>query len=93
MPDWALTLFRSGAVADIAIAVLVVETAALLWMRQRLELTARSLLFNAASGIALILALRAALVAPDAPLWVAFWLSAAFVAHLGDLRMRMGQPN
>ncbi len=88
VPDWLLPLFRSGAVADIAIAVLVIETAILLAMRHRFGLAGASLLANAVSGIALILALRAALVAPDQPHWIAIWLLAGFAGHLADLRLR-----
>jgi len=89
MPDWALSLFRSGAVADIAVAVLVIETAILVAMRQRFGLAIAPLLCNAAAGIALILALRAALVAPQSPVWVALWLTLGFAAHMGDVWIRM----
>lgn len=85
MPDWAISLFRSGHVADIAIAVLLLETAYLA-IKGRGAL--RPLLFNAASGISLMLALRTALTAPDAYPMIAFWLIAGFATHLGDVFSR-----
>ena len=88
MPDWFLALFRDGTVAYIAIGVLLIETAALLIMRERFGFGAASLLFNAASGIALLLALYGALANPENTLWIALWLSAGFVAHVGDLLVR-----
>ena len=91
MPDWLVSLFNSGAVAGLAIAVLVIETAILFSLRRRLGLTATPLLCNAASGIALIMALRAALIAPQEPLWIAVWLFAGFVAHLGDIWSRVNR--
>ena len=90
MPDWLLVLFRDGTVAYIAIGVLLIETAALIFMRRRLGLHAASLFFNAASGIALLLALYGALSNPDNHIWIAACMIAGFGAHVCDLLVRAG---
>lgn len=78
-------LVRGGSVTLLALAILGLEGLAILfWTRgaQRLPLLA-----NALSGMALILALRAALLG-QAPLWVALWLGLGFAAHVADVVVR-----
>lgn len=80
-------LFASGHVID-AILVLVACEAGILavWARGRVAL--RPLLFNLASGAALMLAVRGALTA--APWWaVAACLLAACLAHATELGLRL----
>ncbi len=85
MPDWVISLFTSGRVADIAIAVLIIETALLYRMRRG---ALRPLLFNAASGISLMLALRTALTDPTNYIMIAAWLLLGFATHIGDVFTR-----
>jgi hypothetical protein len=79
-------LVRDGTVALLALAVLGLEGLAILLVAKgqaRLPLLA-----NALSGVALILALRAALL-DQAPHWVALWLGLSFAAHLLDVFSRL----
>lgn len=79
-------LVRDGTVALLALAVLGLEALAILFAAKR---DARlPLLANAASGVALILALRAALL-DQAPQWIALWLGLGFAAHLLDVFVRL----
>lgn len=84
-----VSLFASGRVVDLMLAVTLVEAALLVLWRRR---TGRGpapveLLVNLLSGVCLMLALRAALI--DAWWgWIACWLVAALLAHLLDLRRR-----
>ena len=84
MPEWLIALFENGVIVGFAVLMLIVETAALLWMRRG----GRALIFNALSGIALLLALGGALAEPHNYIWIAACLTAGFVAHLGDLWVR-----
>ena len=86
MPGWLPGLFESGAVAPVAMAVLLVETLILLWMRRD---AAGALVFNALSGIALLLALGGALIEPRRYDLVAAGLLIGLVAHLADVWMRL----
>lgn len=83
-------LFSSGRVVDLIIVFMVVEAIALMLGR---GLFARKLAIGDIAslllpGLALLLALRAALVGAE---WItiALWLLAALVAHLADLRRRL----
>jgi hypothetical protein len=82
-------LFASGRIVDAILALIVVEGVLLtLLNRQRgVGLAPADLLGVLASGAALLLALRSALV--GAP-WTstAAWLAAALIAHLVDLARR-----
>ena len=79
-------LVREGTVALLALAILGLEALAIAFLARR---AARLPLFaNALSGMALILALRAALLG-QAPVWVALWLGLGFVAHLADVFARL----
>ena len=80
------SLVRDGTVALLALAILGIELVSVLLFSPgvgRLQLLA-----NGLSGMALILALRAALIGQDA-LWIALWLALGFAAHLGDLIGRL----
>lgn len=81
--------FLSARVVDVVLAVLALETLALLaWHRASGRgLSPRALLPNLAAGAFLLLALRAVLGGQSWP-WVAAALSAAGLAHLFDLRGR-----
>ncbi|MFN6252864.1 MAG: hypothetical protein ACK4Y5_12405, partial [Acetobacteraceae bacterium] len=84
MPDFA-ALFASGRVADLMIAVLLIEALALLvfwWLTGR-GLRPQSVLALVLPGVFFALALRAALTGA----WwgfVSFALTAAFFAHAWD---------
>jgi sugar phosphate permease len=82
-------LFTSGRVVDIALALMVLEAAAL-WAYRRARgstFAMADVAWNLAAGAALLLALRAALTGADWP-WIALPLTAALVAHIGDFRRR-----
>jgi hypothetical protein len=86
-------LFASGRIIDAILALVVLEGLLLAWLCRRraasfLGLSLPALLANLASGAALMLALRAALV--GAP-WIAVaaWMLAGLVAHLADLGLRV----
>jgi len=80
-------LFASGHVIDAILALVACEALVLVaWGRRRVAL--RPLLFNLASGSALMLAVRAALT--GAPWWtVAACLLVAFLAHGTELGLRL----
>lgn len=82
--------FASGRVADLVLLVLLLEAAALaLWHRRTARgLAPAAILGLAMPGVALVLALRAALVGAGWG-WVAAALSAAFAAHLLDVWLRL----
>jgi hypothetical protein len=82
--------FTSGRVADLVLLVLVLESAALvLWHRRTGRgLPPAAVLGLALPGVALVLALRAALVGAGWP-FVAMALVGAFAAHLFDLAFRL----
>jgi hypothetical protein len=84
-----LSLFASGRIVDIVLAVTAIEAAILVAYYHR---TGRGpapgeLAGTLLSGICLMLALRTALVGAWWG-WIALWLVAAFAAHLNDLRRR-----
>lgn len=82
-------LVMSGAIALVAVAVLVIEGAALFFVaRSRRRLRTLPIIANMLSGLCLILALRAALVGDGATM-IALWLGLGFVAHLSDLVLRL----
>jgi hypothetical protein len=84
-----LMWLTDGRIVDLVLAVTLVEALVLGSYHHR---TGRGLapavvLALLLPGVCLMLALRAALI--DAwPGWIAFWLAAAFAAHLLDLRQR-----
>jgi len=79
--------FASGRIVDAILLLVAVEALALAWIGRRRGLPLPSLLANLASGAALMLALRAALVGAG---WIAVagWMLAGLVAHLADLNLR-----
>jgi len=83
-------LIESGRIAGLILAVLVLEGAVLsalvLFRHQRLPLA--GLLLNLAAGGFLLLGLQAVFTGADWKLAGA-WLGAAFLAHAGDLTLRL----
>ena len=82
--------FASGRIIDVIILLMWLE-AALLWLWHRRTgkgLAPRLILPILLSGMALMLAVRAALVGADWPS-IAFWLLCGLFAHLLDLRQRL----
>lgn len=79
----------SGRIADLVIAVTLLEWLALAWLRRRTgrgiapAALARALL----PGLCLMLALRCALTGALWH-WIAVWLLAAGLAHLADIVLR-----
>jgi len=83
-------LFTSGRIVDIALALMALEMAGL-WMVARVRNRAfpfADLAWNVAAGASLLIALRAALTGAGWP-WLALFLTAALVAHIGDVRRRL----
>ena len=80
-------LFASGRIIDAVLLLVAVEASILAWIGRRRGLPLASLLANLASGAALMLALRAALVGAG---WIAVagWMLAGLIAHLADLSLR-----
>ena len=82
-------LVMSGAIALLAMAVLVIEAVALMVLaRSRRRLRTLPIIANMLSGLCLILALRAALVGDGAAM-IALWLGLGGIAHVGDLVLRL----
>ncbi len=83
-------LFASGRIVDIAIALMLAETAAIwLYCRARGAAVAiADLAWNVLAGASLLLALRAALTGAGW-MWIAGFLTAALIAHIGDIRRRL----
>lgn len=84
-----VSLFASGRIVDIVLAVTILEAVALVIYHRhyRCGLEPANLLATLLPGACLMLALRAALI-DDWWGWIAFWLAVAFAAHLNDLRRR-----
>jgi hypothetical protein len=82
-------LVRSGHVVDLILLVVVLEALLIggLWQRRGRGVAPSRLLPNLLAGVALLLALRAALTGAPWP-WIAGALAAAGVAHLVDLAGR-----
>lgn len=77
-----------GGLAGLALAVLAVEAALILACRARLGPRAVPLLVNVATGIALMLIVRAALTGASA--WtIAALFTLAFALHLADMGLRL----
>ena len=84
-------LFATGRIVDLILVLVVLEAA---WLVLRHRRTGRGpapadLLGNLLSGALLMLAVRGALVGAAWP-WIALCLAGSFVAHLADLRRRLG---
>ena len=82
-------LFASGRVVDLILGLMLLEGALLLLYHRRTGrgIAPRLLLATLVSGACLLLALRTALTGAG---WLATgaWLTAALLAHLGDLASR-----
>ncbi|MCT8266077.1 hypothetical protein NYQ83_02225 [Afifella sp. JA880] len=82
-------LIESGRIADLILLLVLAEAVGLVYFYRRTGRGVRplDLLVNLAAGATLILALRAALVGAE---WqvIAFFLTLAGLAHLGDLVRR-----
>ena len=86
LTQWLAAIAASGRLAEIAMAVLVLELVVFLFI-YRSAATRRTLVFNTLAGLALMVALRSALIG-HAPLVIAGFLSLGFALHLGELRFR-----
>jgi hypothetical protein len=82
-------LFASGRIVDVILIITVIEALLLvaLYRRTGRGVAPADLLSNLASGISLMLALRAALVGAWWG-WIGLCLVASLLAHLADLRRR-----
>jgi hypothetical protein len=78
-------LFRNGYIADIVLAVMLLEAVVLLAWRGAVN--ARAVLALLLPGACLVFALRAALTGAHWT-WIAVALTLAFVAHVADIRQR-----
>ncbi len=88
-PDWLPAFFSIAHIADLAIAVLVLETIVLAARaKRRGESLPASLVANALSGVFLLLALRAALSGAGIAM-IGLWLACGFAAHVADIRVRL----
>lgn len=89
-----LQLLADGTLLEWVIVLMLVEAAVLLLWRARTGggLPASAVLCVLASGIFLMLAVRAALMSAGSAS-VAGWLSAALVAHVADVLLRWQRPS
>lgn len=85
-------LFSSGAAIDGILALMLVECLILILVRNKFSARPRpvEILVSLGAGAALLLALRAALLAQAWPL-VAVWLVVALGCHVADLQYRWTQ--
>lgn len=82
-------LFATGRIVDLILALVALEALALMALGRRRGVAVLDVVAALAPGVALMLALRAALT--DAWWgWVAAWLGASLIAHLADLSRRWG---
>ena len=83
------SLFTSGRVADVVLAVMAVEAIWLLARRSERSHGKRlaDVVLALGPGVCLMAALRCALTGAGWP-WVALWLAASFPLHLADLIRR-----
>jgi hypothetical protein len=89
MIDWLADAFATGHIIDLILVLMVVEAVGLAAYARA---SGRGLRLSdvgvtLASGVALMLAVRAALVGAGWP-WVALALTAALIAHITDLITR-----
>jgi hypothetical protein len=82
-------LFASGRVVDCILLFMAIESFVLIAVHRftRAGPSPRELIVSLSAGVALLLALRAAVVGSHWPM-VAIWLVVALIAHLGDLGLR-----
>lgn len=86
LTNWLAEIAASGRLAEIAMVVLLAELALFLFV-YRTPAARRTLIFNTLSGLALMAALRSALIGHSA-LAIAGFLSLGFAMHLGELWFR-----
>lgn len=82
-------LFASGRVVDCILVFMAIESLGLIAVHRlrRSGPSPRELIVSLSAGVALLLALRAAVVGSHWTM-VAIWLVVALIAHLGDLKLR-----
>jgi hypothetical protein len=85
---WIDALAASGALPLIALAALAVEVIGVFWFFGNRPQLRNSLLFNAMSGAALIMALHGALTGAGGMV-IAAWLASSLAAHCADLWVRL----
>lgn len=85
---WIDTLAASGVLPMIALAALAVEVLGVFWFFGKRAQLRNSLLFNAMSGAALLMALHAALTGAGGMV-IAAWLASSLAAHCADLWVRL----
>jgi hypothetical protein len=92
--DRVLALVVDGRLLEWVVVLMLIEGTVLLWWRRRTGggLPASGVLCLLASGIFLMLAVRAALLDAGTEA-VAVWLLAAFAAHIADLVVRWQRPS
>ena len=88
MLDWFGGFVAGGGLATMALLVLTVEAALVLAFRARLGPRTLPLLVNVATGIALMLIVRAALTGAS-PWLIAALFTLAFALHLADMALRL----
>ncbi len=91
MNDLFTELFSSGRIVDLILVLMGIEALAIMVYRRQTGRGPRrgTLAANLFAGAWLLAALRAALLGAAWP-WIAGALTAAFAAHLWDLRQRWG---
>ena len=87
--DAITTLFVDGKIAELVLAVMVVEALVLVALSRRAQSVppATSIVFALVPGFFLVLALRAVFVHAQW-FWIALGLTGALITHLIDMRMR-----
>ena len=85
---WFEEFVRSAGLANLAIGVLLLEAILFVALRRRLRGATTSLLVNAATGLMLMLIVRAALLERPA-LEIAALFTAAFAFHVVDVVVRL----
>jgi len=85
---WIDALAASGTLPLIALAALALEACLIVFLLGQRPALRNSLLFNALSGAALIMALHGALTGSGGML-IAAWLASSLAAHCADLWVRL----
>lgn len=88
MLAWFEEFVGGGGLATLALAVLAAEGLLVLAFRSRIGARAVPLLVNVATGVALMLIVRAALLGASA-WWIALLFTLAFALHLLDMALRL----
>jgi len=82
-------LYASGRVADLLVALVILEAVGLIWLHRRVGRSGVpwGIVLNLTTGAALVMALGAALRGAAWP-WIGTWLILALVGHVADLLLR-----